>query len=80
MSISTAVAHFGVLRVRWISMSSGFIRTGNMRAVAEHGVDQRRGNVHLRDRVAEFVGLRLLQFDRPFADDRTMMPAGARGH
>ena len=47
----------------------------NMRAIAEHRVDQRRGNIHLRDRIAELVGLRLLQFDRPVAYDGTMMPA-----
>ena len=29
MSSSTAVAHLGVLRVRWISMSSGFSRIGS---------------------------------------------------
>ncbi len=29
MSISTTVAHLGVLRVRWISMSSGFSRIGS---------------------------------------------------
>ena len=28
MSISTTVAHLGVLRVRWISMSSCFSRIG----------------------------------------------------
>ena len=46
-------------------------------SAAQHGVDQRLRNVHVRDRIAELVGLGLLQLDRPFAEDRPLVPAGA---
>ena len=36
------------------------------------------GDVHVRDRVAELVGLGPLRLDRPLADDRVRVPAGPR--
>ena len=80
MSRSTAVAHLGELRVRWTMMSSERIRKGRPGPVAEHGVDQRAGDVHVGQRVAELVLLGLLQFDRPFAQDGPLVPPGPRGH
>ena len=76
MSSSTTVAHLGVLRVRWTSMSSGCRRTGRPGPLPHHGVDQRAGDVHVGQRVAELVGLGLLHLDRPFAHDRPLVPAG----
>ena len=77
MSISTAVAHLGLLRVRWMTMSSGFIRSGSFAPSRIMALIERLRNVHVRHAVAEFVRLGLLQLDGPFADDRPLMPAGA---
>jgi hypothetical protein len=46
-------------------------------AASQHGIDERGGNIHLRNGIAELVRLGLLQFDGAFADDRPLMPAGA---
>ena len=51
---------------------------GQARPGSKHGVYQRGGDVHLRDRIAEFVGLRLRQLDRPVAEHRALMPSGSR--
>ncbi len=45
--------------------------------VAKQGVGERGGDVHVGDGIAELVGLGLLQLDRPFADDRSLVPAAA---
>ena len=79
MSASTTVAHLGELRVRWISMSSGLQPDRQAGAAAHQRIGERAGQIHVGHRVAELVGLGLLQLDRPFADDRPLMPAGARG-
>ncbi len=47
-------------------------------AVAHQRVDERAGDVEVRDRVAELVLLRGLQLNGAFADDRALVPAGAR--
>src|SRR5688572_8487054 len=47
-------------------------------ARAKHRVCKRRRDVHVRDRIAELIRLRLLQLDGAFADDWPLMPAGAR--
>ena len=81
------MAHLGELRVRCTMMSSERIRKGTPAApegtqypwVPEHGVDQRAGDVHVGQRIAEFIGLGLLQLDRPFALDGPLVPPGPRG-
>ena len=78
MSMSTHVAHLGVLRVRWIWMSSGLNRTGGPGPLRSRALMNEPRDVHVGERVAELVLLGLLQLDRPFADDRPLMPAGAR--
>ena len=60
-------------------MSSDRNRKGVRGSVTDHGVDQRAGDVHVGQRVAEFIGLGLLQFDSPFAQDGPLVPPGPRG-
>ena len=79
MSISTTVAHLGVLRVRWISMSSCLMRIGKPGPLRSMALTSEAGMSMLRDRVAELIRLGMLQLDGPFAHDRPVMPAGARG-
>ena len=58
MSMITTVAHFGELRVRWISMSSLFSRSGRSPPVRIRALVNVVDDVHVRDRVAELVRLR----------------------
>ena len=59
-------------------MSLELKRTGSAGPAADQRVDERARDIHVGDRVAELVLLRGLQLDRPLADDRPLMPAGAR--
>ncbi len=48
------------------------------RSVAQQGVGERGRDVHVRHGIAELVGPGLLHLGGAFADDRALMPAGAR--
>ena len=61
-----------------MTMSSGLRRTGKPGPPRSMALMNDAGNVHVRDRVAELVGLGLLHLDRPLADDRPLVPARAR--
>ena len=83
MSSTTLVAHLGVLRVRWTSMSGiEPQRTAYRRRIArlpEHRVDERPGNIHVGHGVAKLIRPRRHHLDGAIAGDIYLMAAGAGG-
>jgi hypothetical protein len=57
---------------------AGLEPNGHTRPATDQGVDKRAGDIEVRDRVAEFVVFRGLQFDGALADDGALVASGTR--
>ena len=79
MSSSTTGGAFGIVARAVDDDVFGLEPHRQARPGAQQGVDERSRDVHVGHGVAELVVLGLLHLGRAFADDRPLMPAGARG-